>query len=120
VGKGNYPASPFPDSGEVFQDVYAQIYGQKTTLYANAVIAEPPRACNMQGFVYNYALRYQGNLGNAAANMNGFTPTVVPAISSLAHYYGLCDHWFASIPSQTLRNRSFVQAAVCCRGAHGA
>ncbi|MGB7847502.1 MAG: alkaline phosphatase family protein [Candidatus Acidiferrum sp.] len=110
VAKGNDPASPFPDPGEVFQDVYAQIYGQKTTLYANAVVGEPPRACNMQGFVYNYALKNQANLGNAATIMNCFTPAVVPVISSLAYYYGLCDHWFASIPSQTLCNRSFVQA----------
>jgi phospholipase C len=110
AGKGNDPASPFPDPGEVFQDVYAQIYGQKTTLYANDVVQEPPRPCNMQGFVYNYTLKNAGNLGNVATIMNCFTPTVVPVLSSLAYNYGLCDHWFASIPSQTLCNRSFAQA----------
>jgi phospholipase C len=110
VGKGHDPTAPFPDPGEVFQDVYAQIYGQKTTVSASAVAAEPPRACNMQGFVYNYALKNPANSGNAATIMNGFTPAIAPVISSLAHYYGLCDHWFASIPSQTLCNRSFVQA----------
>jgi phospholipase C len=31
-------------------------------------------------------------------------------MSSLALYYGVCDHWFSSIPSQTLCNRSFMQA----------
>lgn len=42
--------------------------------------------------------------------MNCFTPVKVPVLSSLALYYGLCDHWFSSIPSQTLCNRSFIQA----------
>lgn len=110
VGKGADPTAPFPDPGEPFQDVYAQIYGQKTTLYANAVIKEPPRTCNMQGFLYNYALRKQGNEGNADIIMNCFIPSTIPVISSLAYHYGLCDHWFSSIPSQTICNRSFVTA----------
>ena len=110
VGKGTDPTAPFPDPGEPFQDVYAQIYGQKTTLSANAVRTEPPRPCNMQGFLYNYTLKNPDNPARADIIMNCFTPRVAPVISSLAHNYGLCDHWFASIPSQTLCNRSFMQA----------
>jgi phospholipase C len=110
VGKGTDVTAPFPDPGEPFQDVYAQVYGQKTTLFANAVTSEPYRPCNMQGFVYNYELKNPGNLQNAPIIMNCFTPANVPVISSLALYYGVCDHWFSSIPSQTLCNRSFMQA----------
>ena len=110
VGKGTDVTAPFPDPGEPFQDVYAQIYGQKSTVAANAVTKEPPRPCNMKGFVYNYELKNQGNLQNAPIIMNCFTPAKVPVISSLAYYYGVCDHWFSSIPSQTLCNRSFMQA----------
>lgn len=110
VGKGTDPTIPFPDPGETFQDVYAQVYGQKATVAANAVQNEPPRQCNMQGFLYNYALKNAGNPANAAIIMNCFTPSTVPVLSSLAHYYGVCDHWFASIPTETLCNRSFVQA----------
>jgi phospholipase C len=110
VGKSTDVTGPFPDPGEPFQDVYAQIYGQKNTVAANAVTSEPPRPCNMQGFVYNYELKNQGNLENAPIIMNCFTPSTVPVLSSLAHYYGVCDHWFSSIPSQTLCNRSFMQA----------
>jgi phospholipase C len=110
VGKGQDVTAPYPDPGEPFQDVYAQIYGQKTTQYANAVTKEPPRPCNMQGFLYNYLLKNQSNPANADTIMNCFTPASVPVLSSLAHYYGLCDHWFASVPSQTLCNRSFVVA----------
>lgn len=108
--KGNDPTAPFPDPGETFQDVYAQIFGQKTVLAANAVLSEPLRQCSMGGFVYNYALKNAESSPNAPAIMNGFTPSTVPVLSSLAHYYGVCDHWFASIPSETLCNRSFVQA----------
>jgi phospholipase C len=64
----------------------------------------------MQGFVYNYELKNAENLQNAPIIMNCFTPAKVPVISSLALYYGVCDHWFSSIPSQTLCNRSFMQA----------
>jgi phospholipase C len=110
VGKGDDPTAPFPDPGETFQEVYAQIFGQKTVLASNAVVKEPPRPCNMGGFVYNYALKNANNPGNAATIMNGFTPATVPVVSSLAHYYGVCDHWFASLPTETLCNRSFVQA----------
>jgi phospholipase C len=110
VGKGTDVTAPFPDPGEPFQDVYAQIYGQKQTLYAKDVPSQPTDVCNMKGFVYNYELKNAGNLPHAATIMNCFTPAIVPVLSSLAHYYGLCDHWFASIPSQTLCNRSFMQA----------
>jgi len=110
VGKGTDVTAPFPDPGEPFQDVYAQMYGQERTLYAKDVPSQPPGACNMKGFVYNYELKNAGNLPNAATIMNCFTPAAVPVLSSLALFYGLCDHWFASIPSQTLCNRSFMQA----------
>jgi phospholipase C len=42
--------------------------------------------------------------------MNCFTPETLPVLSGLAYYYGVCDHWFCSIPSQTICNRSFAQA----------
>jgi hypothetical protein len=79
---------------------------RKATVIANAVAAEPLRPCNIEGFVYNYALKNAAN----PTIMNCFTPATVRVVSSLAYYYAVCDHWFSSIPSQTLCNRSFVQA----------
>src|SRR3974390_509947 len=90
VGKGTDQTAPCPDPGEPFQDVYAQIYGQKTPLDANTAIKEPPPPCNMQGFLYNYVLKNVGNEGHADSIMNCFTPATVPVISSLAYNYGLC------------------------------
>jgi phospholipase C len=61
----------------------------------------------MQGFLNNYARR---NSQNPEIIMNCFTPMTLPVLSTLALNYCVCDHWFCSIPSQTLCNRSFVQA----------
>jgi len=110
VGKGSDPTNPFPDPGEAFEDVCEQIYGEKMPPAANGTKLALPAVCNMQGFESNYETKNLGNPGNAEMIMNGFTPAVVPVLSSLAYYYGVCDHWFASIPSQTLCNRSFMQA----------
>ena len=49
VGKGTDVTAPFPDPGEPFQDVYAQIYGQKQTLYAKDVPSQPPRRLQYEG-----------------------------------------------------------------------
>src|SRR5262252_6595272 len=57
AGKGTDLTAPNPDPGEPYQDVYAQIYGQKQTFNASGVPPVPPTACNMQGFVYNYELK---------------------------------------------------------------
>ena len=110
VGEGSDPTAPFPDPGEAFEDVYEQIYGTKFPAVATGAKLVLPTTCNMQGFVSNYETKNIGNSANAETIMNGLTPTVVPVLSSLAYYYGVCDHWFASIPSQTLCNRSFMQA----------
>ena len=79
VGKSADVTAPFPDPGKPFQDVYAQIYGQKQTLYAKDVRSQPTDTCNMKGFVYNYELKNVGNLPHAVTIMNCFTPTTVPA-----------------------------------------
>jgi phospholipase C len=108
VGKGYQCTAPNPDPGEPYEDVYAQIYGQQEVLPLNKVPPKPPTPANMDGFVYNYT-HYCGAT-DPRIIMNCFTPVSVPVLSGLAHYYGVCDHWFSSIPSQTLCNRSYVHA----------
>jgi phospholipase C len=110
VGKGIDPTAPNPDPGEPFEDVYAQVYGQKAVLPLGQVPPAPPTAANMQGFVYNYTLKCPGSKVSPNTIMNCFTPKTVPVLSSLAYHYGVCDHWFSSVPTQTLCNRSFVHA----------
>jgi len=110
VGKGIDPTTPFPDPGEAFEDVYEQVHGKKLPAIADGAKSVPPAVCDMQGFVPNYETKNPPNSPNAETIMNGFTPAVVPVLSSLAYHYGVCDRWFASVPSQTLCNRSFMQA----------
>ncbi len=106
VGKGQKPTDPYPDPGEPYEDVYEQLYNVPAVALKDTPLppASPP---NMKGFVNNYA---RENSQNPEIIMNCFTPAILPVLSSLAHYYAVCDHWFCSIPSQTLCNRSFVQA----------
>ena len=43
--------------------------------------------------------------------MTGFTPEQIPVLSGLARGFGVFDHWFCEVPSQTFPNRSFWTAA---------
>ena len=42
--------------------------------------------------------------------MGCFTPEALPVLSGLAKGYAVCDHWFASVPTETLPNRAFACA----------
>lgn len=109
VGKGYVFTDPNPDPGEPYQDVYCQLYGQKQVPALNQVPPNPTAPPNMQGFVYNYAAQTHPP-ADPRIIMKCFTPASVPVLSSLAYYYGVCGHWHASIPSQTICNRSFVHS----------
>ena len=69
----------------------------------------PPHPPNMLGFIRNYADQ-KDQPEDPAKIMEALTPKTLPVVSSLAHHYALCDHWFASLPTQTFCNRSFVHA----------
>ncbi|MFO7589705.1 MAG: alkaline phosphatase family protein, partial [Acidimicrobiia bacterium] len=102
---------PDPDPGELFADIFEQLFDTQNILDPNRT--DVP---GMQGFVNNYARTIAAyNAANPPGTdpriiMNGFRPATLPAMSTLAHGYGVCDHWFASIPTQTFCNRSFVHA----------
>jgi phospholipase C len=110
VGKGTDPTAPDPDPGEPYEDVYAQVYGQKDVLKLCEVPPDPTTPANMQGFLYNYTVHTQGSNVNPNIIMNCFTSATVPVLWNLAYQYAVCDHWFASIPTQTLCNRSYLHA----------
>jgi phospholipase C len=108
VSPGSVLTEPYPDPGEPYEDVYSQLYNVTPTPALGDVPPDPPQPPGMQGFVNNYAA--QPGVTNPGVIMNCFTPASLPVTSSLAYYYGVCDHWFASIPTQTLCNRSYVHA----------
>src|SRR2546430_7433617 len=78
----------------------------RSTLFPSPPLSRSPP---MRGFIRNSADQTH-KPADPATIMNSLTPRTVPVLSALAHNYALCDHWFASIPTQTFCNRSFVHA----------
>ena len=97
---------PNPDPHEEYQYVYRQMYDD-FTVHPDGPPVDPPNPPNMQGFVADYAT-VQGS--TPPAIMNYYQPADVPVISGLAANYAVCDQWYASAPTQTFCNRSFVHA----------
>jgi phospholipase C len=106
VGEETHLTYPLPDPGETYENVYCQLYNEAKIPALDQVPPDPPQPPQMKGFVTNYSV--QPSVTDPKIIMNCFRPASVPVLSSLAYYYGICDHWFASIPSETLCNRSFL------------
>jgi len=118
--------SPNPDSGEEYFHTNTQLFGtiddhnrfkigDEATEPWNA---PPPGATpTMDGFVADYISTFTGEIGRQptydeyAHIMTGYTPDQVPVLSGLAKQFGVFDHWFCEVPSQTFMNRSFWTAA---------
>ena len=77
----------------------------------------PGQTPTMDGFVTDYISNFTGEMGRQptyeeyAQIMTGFTPEQVPVLNGLARGFGVFDHWFCEVPSQTLPNRSFWTSA---------
>ena len=108
AGKSKDPRSPQPNPGEPFEDVHSQIYDVPRVSFQE-MSPIPPHAANMLGFIRNYEEQKE-KPSRPDKIMDSLTPQTVPVLSTLAHHYAVCDHWFASIPTQTFCNRSFVHA----------
>ena len=103
---------PGADPGEGYQATNAQLFGSMTA-------PQPPVATN-QGFVtdFLYTLGWEKTTpgwsilaGTVASDIMGmFPPSMLPVLSGLARGFAVCDHWFASVPTETLPNRAFACA----------
>src|SRR5215475_1893771 len=118
--------SPNPDSGEEWYHTNTQLFnvldehnrfklGEEVTAPWNA---PPPGATpTMDGFVTDYISTFTSEMGRQptydeyAQIMTGYTPEQVPVLSAIAKGFGVFDHWFCEVPSQTFMNRSFWTAA---------
>lgn len=103
---------PGADPGEGYSATNSQLFGSTTA-------PTPPVATNA-GFVadYAYTLTWEARekrsilAGTVASDIMGMhTPQTLPVLSALARGYAVCDHWFASVPTETLPNRAFTHAA---------
>jgi len=104
---------PGADPGEGFQNTTYQ-------LFSTEIPAEGAIPTN-KGFVMNFkaaiasdqAKHYKDSLpGTQPSEIMGmYTPQMLPIMSALAKGFAVCDHWFASAPTQTIPNRAFAAAA---------
>ncbi|VAW59519.1 Acid phosphatase [hydrothermal vent metagenome] len=101
---------PGSDPGEGYFNTNEQ-------LFSNHIAPDPVIAATNQGFVinYEYTLNWEktskwsilpGTQGSDIMGM--FTPQMLPVLSTLAKSYAVCDHWYCSVPTETLPNRAFL------------
>jgi phospholipase C len=103
--------TPGADPGEGFLATNAQLFGQ-----ADPAAGTSP---TNSGFVTDFAATLTGAdahqpiiPGTTESDiMRMFTPTLLPVLSGLARGFAVCDHWFSSVPTETLPNRAFLCAA---------
>jgi phospholipase C len=118
--------SPNPDTGEEYSHTNTQLFnilseanrfklGEEVSAPYNA--PEPGQTPTMDGFVTDYISVFTAEEGRQptyeeyAEVMTGFTPEQIPVLNGLARAFGVFDHWFSEVPSQTFTNRSFWTAA---------
>lgn len=87
---------PDPDPEEYFDDMTHQLFGPNTP--------SPSAPHQMKGFYLNYEKATR----QAAQIMQCYAPSQLPVLNALARNYAVSDQWFASSPTQTWPNRSFV------------
>jgi len=122
--------TPSPDPGERFQNVNLQLFGKT---FPEGTAASALGTAAMGGFVVDYALKKAtGDIGSGGLKwpklprghgdavgrdiMHYFSQTQVPVSTALAQQYAVCDHWFASVATQTFANRMFAHAASSAGG----
>jgi phospholipase C len=119
---------PNPDPGEEYPHVNTQLFGtvdppsnaasavpqMKAPYNAPAAGATP----TLDGFLIDYwnnctVLKdgEEPTLAEASHIMGGFSPEMLPVLSTLAREFAVFDAWFAAVPSQTYCNRSFFHAS---------
>jgi phospholipase C len=103
---------PGANPGEGYANANVQLFGTGSP--------PAPPVATMTGFVTSFAsaISYDQKAGQAvvpgtaAADIMGvFTPSALPVLSGLARGFAVCDHWYCSVPTETMPNRAFACAA---------
>ncbi|HEX6447882.1 MAG TPA: alkaline phosphatase family protein [Trebonia sp.] len=103
---------PGADPGEGYNATNDQLWGSDTAPASGT-------AATLDGFIkdFSYTLGWEQSDGwsilpgtTADDIMGCFTPEALPVLSALAKGYAVCDHWFCSVPTETLPNRAFACA----------
>jgi phospholipase C len=121
-------SAPNPDPGEEYPHVNTQLFdvvdpasnadlaaGSWSAPYNAPAAGQIPKN---SGFVRDYDINFRRlNKGKAptqeqlAVAMGGFSPQMLPVMSTLARNFTVFDSWFCAVPSQTFCNRSFFHAS---------
>jgi phospholipase C len=97
---GAPPDSFFPDPGHGFRSVEAQIRGRG--------LDQPP---DMSGFARRFLVDHPSvNHSRMQQYATLYGEGHLPILQRLAREYGVCTHWFCSLPSSTTPNRMFAHA----------
>jgi len=92
------------DPAHDFKSVEKQLYGA-----AGQVVDSAP----MNGFVAAHIEEAKGDVALGKKIMECFDPARLPALTTLAREFCVCDRWFSAVPGPTWLNRFFVHAATC-------
>lgn len=117
---------PDPDPGEEYPHVNTQLFGEQNAHNRGKEVGDMTEPYNapkagaaptMGGFVLDYETDFEGRTGRKPTArerdqiMGSFSPEMLPVTSALAREFGVYDHWFCAVPSQTFCNRSFFHAS---------
>lgn len=118
--------APCPDSGEEWFHTNTQVFGvmDEANRFHSGSDIQPPwntppadAKPTMNGFVQDYISFFTWEMGRQPTYdeykqiMQCYTPEQVPVLNGIARQFGVFDHWFSEVPSQTFPNRSFWTAA---------
>jgi len=67
----------------------------------------------MSGFVASYIEKAKGEVKTGKKIMECFDPDKIPALTTLAREFCICDRWFSAVPGPTWLNRFYAHAATC-------
>jgi phospholipase C len=92
------------DPAHDFVSVEKQLYGK------SGYIVNP---APMNGFVAVYMEKAKGDVEMGKKIMECFDPVKIPALTTLAREFCVCDRWFSAVPGPTWLNRFYAHAATC-------
>jgi phospholipase C len=92
------------DPAHDFVSVEKQLFGESGHVVSPAL---------MNGFVASYTEKAKGDFETGKKIMECFDPDKIPALSTLAREFCVCDHWFSAVPGPTWLNRFFAHSATC-------
>ena len=67
----------------------------------------------MNGFVAVHIDKAKGDVEMGKKIMECFEPAKIPALTTLAQEFCVCDRWFSAVPGPTWLNRFYAHAATC-------